>query len=144
MPSTALYNFTQIKLEPVRNPDLARMISVPLKASTTFKRGTILGEITASKLYAPYASGASDGTQVPKLILAYDCITDANGNPTGVTYPYPPFPGASMEAYARGEFDCATVNTAMGDSGTLLTAALAAGLGHLVEGVVTTGSFIIG
>jgi hypothetical protein len=42
-----------------------------------FKSGLPLGKITASGLYAPYASGASDGTQVLAGLLA----TDTSFNP---------------------------------------------------------------
>jgi hypothetical protein len=145
MPSTALYNFTQLKLEPVQNPDLARTIAVKLPASVTYSRGTILGELTATPgTYKKYDSGGADGSQVPKAILAYDVTTDASGHPTGVTYPYPPFPDISVPAYTRGEFDCATINTAMGDAGTLLQAALAAGLGKLIQGTAAAGIVQIG
>jgi hypothetical protein len=144
MPSTSLNTFTQLKLEPVQNPDLARTIAVLLKASTTFVRGEILGEISATPgKYAKYASGASDGTQIPKCILAYGTVTDSDGNPTLVTFPYL-LPSSSLPAYTRGEFDCATINTAMGDSGTLLAAAIAAGLGHLIQGTVAAGIVQIG
>jgi hypothetical protein len=30
--------------------------------------------------YAPYLSGSTDGSQVPKGILRYPCVTDASGN----------------------------------------------------------------
>lgn len=45
-------------------------------AATTPSPGGIGG------VYAAYASGNSDGTQIPKIILAYDITTDANGNIT--------------------------------------------------------------
>jgi len=145
MPSTALYQFTQLKLEPVSNPDLARQIAVKLKASTTYARGCVLSELTASPgTYDTYTPGAANGLQYPKAILAYDVITDASGNPTGVTYPYPPFPDLSVPAYSRGDFDCATITTAMGDAGAILQAAIAAGLGHLIQGTAADGIVQIG
>lgn len=145
MPSTALNNFTQLKLEPVSNPDLARQIAVKLKASTTYTKGCILGELTATPgTYDTFVSGAADGTQIPKVILAYDVVTDASGNPTGVTYPYPPFPDLAVPAFSRGEFDCATIDTAMGDTGTILQAAITAGLGRLIQGSATAGIVQIG
>ncbi|WP_392892360.1 head decoration protein [Streptomyces sp. LN699] len=42
-----------------------------------FKGGIPLGKLTASGLYAPYASGASDGSQILAGLLA----TDAQFNP---------------------------------------------------------------
>lgn len=146
MPSTPLYNFTNVKLEPVQNPDLARTIAVKLKASTVFTRGTILGELTAQPgVYAPYNPAGADGTQVPKAILAYDVTTDADGKPTGMTHPYPPFPDLSVPAYVRGEFDCATIDTAMGDAGAILSAALnVPGFGALEQGSATAGIFRLG
>jgi hypothetical protein len=141
MPSAILYNFTQLKMEPVTNPDLARTIAVLIKPSTTLTRGTILGEITLQPgVYTKYNPNASDGTNVAKAILAYDVVTDANGNPTGVTFPYPPFPSTSIPAYVSGEFDCATINTAMGDAGVLLADAIAAGFGKLEQGTVASGT----
>lgn len=146
MPSTALNAFTQLKLEPVQNPDLARTIAVLLPASITYTRGTILGELVASPgTYKKYDPNGNDGTQVPKALLAYTVTTDSNGMPTGVTYPYPPFPGNSMPAYVRGDFDSATVTAAMGDAGALLAAALnAPGFGALIQGNSAVGMFRMG
>lgn len=146
MPSTALNTFTQLKLEPLQNPDLARSIAVKLKASTTFTLGEILGEIAATPgIFAKYDPTANDGTEVPKGLAMYSCITDASGNPTGVTFPYPPFPEPSMPMYVRGEFDCALITAAMGDSGALLTAALGVpGFGALEYGTVAVGTMRLG
>ena len=146
MPGTTLYNFTQLKLEPVSNPDLARQIAVLLLESTTFTRGEILGEIANRPgVYKKFDPTENDGSEVPKAILAYDVVTDASGNPTGVTYPYPPFPSTSMPAYTRGDFDCAEITTAMGDAGALLAAAIATpGFGALVQGTVAAGIVRLG
>jgi hypothetical protein len=146
MPSTTLNAFTQLKLEPAQNPDLARTIAVLLKASTTYVRGCILGEIAASPgTYNTFNPNANDGTQLPKVLLAYSVITDSSGVPTNVTYPYGSASGSSMPAYSRGEFDCATIATAMGDSGALLAAALnVPGFGHLIQGTAAAGIVQIG
>ncbi|MBF0487549.1 MAG: head decoration protein [Nitrospirae bacterium] len=53
--------------------------------------GTVLGRVTATGKYKGYAAGNSDGTQVPRAILARDVDSPA-GN-TAVT------------AYVHGEFN---------------------------------------
>jgi len=139
MPTSALYSFTQDMLVPVRNPDLARQQAVKLKASTTFTKGAILGEITATPgVYAKYDSAGNDGTQLPKCILAYSVVTDAAGLPTLLGGVYP-MPDNNVPAYTRGDFDCATIDTAMGDAGTLLTAAITAANWHLSAGTPVAG-----
>ncbi len=144
MPTTALYSFTQDVLTPVRNPDLAREQAVKLKASTTFTKGEILGELTATPgTYDKYNSGGADGTEQPKCILAYSVVTDANGLPTLLGGVYP-LPDNNVPAFTRGDFDCATIDTAMGDAGTLLSAAIAAANWHLSAGTVAAGIVSIG
>jgi hypothetical protein len=144
MPTSALYSFTQDMLVPVRNPDLARQQAVKLKASTTFVKGEILAEITATPgVYAKYNSAGNDGTEMPKCILAYGVVTDAAGLPTLIGGVYP-LPDLSVPAYTRGDFDCATIDTAMGDAGTLLLAAMAAANWHLSAGTAAAGIVSIG
>jgi hypothetical protein len=47
----------------------------------TYAAGTVLGEVTATPgTYKAYASGNSDGSQVPKVLLEYPCTVDASGN----------------------------------------------------------------
>lgn len=41
-------------------------------ATDTFVKGTILGRITASGKLAPFATGASNGSEVPVAVLTYD------------------------------------------------------------------------
>ena len=54
--------------------------SIKLKASTTFAKGTVLGEITASPgTYAAYATGNVDGTETAKCVLPRQVTTDAAG-----------------------------------------------------------------
>ena len=50
---------------------------ITLVAGQNLKRGALLGKITASGKYALSASGASDGSQLPAIVLAED--TDASG-----------------------------------------------------------------
>ena len=46
----------------------------------TVKAGTLLGRITASGKLAPYASGATDGSESPLAVLTYDVTADAAGD----------------------------------------------------------------
>jgi hypothetical protein len=65
-----------------------------LKASTTYAQGQLVGPVTATPgTYALYASGNSDGSQVPEGYLKRACVTDANGlitfgAQTGGAYPF--------------------------------------------------------
>lgn len=139
MPSTSYITFANTKLEPAILPEMAKMNSVKLVASKTYKAGMILGESVTPGVYDKFDNAS---ITIPKVILAYDVVTDSSGNPTGITYPYPPWPDLSVPAYVQGYFDVATINTAMGDGGTLLAAALAySGFnwGRLVEGSTTAG-----
>jgi len=144
MPTSALYSFTQDVLVPVRNPHLAAEQAVKLKASTTYAKGTILGELAADQgTYDTFNPNNADGTQLPKCILAYGVETDSNGLPTLIGGVYP-LPDNNVPAYTRGDFDCATIDTAMGDSGALLAAAIAAANWHLSAGTATAGIVSIG
>ncbi len=83
MPTSPISTYGAGRVDPLRYSDDVIMKAVNLKASTTFPQGTILGEITATPgTYGPYASGNSDGSQNPALILQYACVTDALGNIT--------------------------------------------------------------
>lgn len=135
MASSATLIFTGQKLEPYMNPDQARTIAVALIPSTNFAKGTVLGELTATPgTYGPYASGNSDGTQTPKVILAFDCQTDASGNitlsPTGAQVGGPfneQF--LTVEAYYKGAFNVADLTGLDANAVTKLG-------GHMVSGVV--------
>ena len=144
MPTTPQLTFTWLKLEPAKDADLARTQAVKLIPSTSFTRGEILGEIGTTGVYAKFNPAANDGTQIPKCIIVYTVTTDASGVPSSNnTYPYPTFPDIAVPAYYRGTFDCALVTAAMGDAGTLLNAAIAAGFGHFAEGDATIGTFTL-
>lgn len=53
---------------------------IKLKASTTFAKGTLLGELTASPgTFAAYADGNSDGTQTARCVLPRQVTTDSSG-----------------------------------------------------------------
>lgn len=81
MATTPLRTYGVGILEPLKNPQSARVTVLNLKPSTTYPSGTLLGPITASPgVYGPYATGNADGTQNPTHILQYACKTDASGN----------------------------------------------------------------
>jgi len=78
---------------------------------------TVLGEITTSGNFIPSASGASDGSQVPKLILVHGVDASANE--------------VSAQVYVRGCFNptllifgaghtAASVKSGLRDHGILL------------------------
>jgi hypothetical protein len=96
---TTVYSVT--RLDPVVDSEHAHAMDFAFVASTIYPRGTIVGELTATKgTVGAYASGNSDGTQVPKGIVIYDIATDGYGNisygavsgggPFGQTYPVAP------------------------------------------------------
>lgn len=55
-------------------------VTLAAASTTTVKRGTVLGMITASSKYVPSVQGASDGSQNAVAI----CIDDTATNTTGV------------------------------------------------------------
>lgn len=80
MPINPVDSWGMKRLDPFMEPTEAGEMPVNLKASTTYAAGTLLGELTATPgTYATYASGNSDGSQLPKLILRHACVTDASG-----------------------------------------------------------------
>lgn len=81
MPNTFSVQFNTALLQPAFMESGAQTLAVRLAANLTLAKGTILGEVTATPgLYKAYASGNSDGSQVAKLILGVDVVTDASGN----------------------------------------------------------------
>lgn len=86
MPTAAssVYSADAGRLVPLFPKD-ARRISVQLLASTTYLRGTVLGEVTATPgTYGAYLSTNTNGTANATLILEYACTTDASGNITSI------------------------------------------------------------
>jgi hypothetical protein len=97
MPTTAQHTWSaNTRLDPIFDAGRARVLNVALAASTTYARGTVLGEVTATPgTYKPYANANVDGSQTAKGVLAYACVTDASGNLTligehGVTQKHAP------------------------------------------------------
>ncbi len=134
MASSATWSFGNNGLIPAEFPHEAKTRSVRLKPSATYARGTVLGELTATPgTYGAYASGNADGTQDPKGILQYDCVTDASGNVTfgtsGTSEFGQVFPDAPM--YVSGNFYTTEL--------TGLDAGALAALGRLTQGVLANG-----
>jgi hypothetical protein len=88
MPTTPIATWSGKRVDPYMDPDDALEAAIQLKPSTVYLAGTVLGEIAATPgVFAPYATGASDGSQIPKMILPQDCSTDAAGLITGADAP---------------------------------------------------------
>jgi hypothetical protein len=132
---TQIATYSNTMLQPVRNPDEARISNVNLPASVTYAAGTVLGEVTASPgTYKAYATGNSDGSQNAALILADDVKTDSSGNVFiggQTTGSYSVGPSKTARAYRSGEFD--TRDLVGLDAGAVTK------LGRLVEGTVSAG-----
>ena len=54
-------------------------VTLAAASTTTVKRGTVLGIITASGKYVPSVSGASDGTQNAVAVALDDIATNTTG-----------------------------------------------------------------
>ena len=146
MPSTAQNTYSNNYLVPMYEPERALVQHVNLPASVTYAKGTVLGEVTATPgLFKAYASGSSDGSEVPKAILQYDCATDSSSNITigaaaggaafGVT-------SKSAPAYFAGLFK--TAELVQSGAGAIDANALSAANWHLISGSVTDGVLNIG
>jgi len=84
MANAPVSTWSNTRLDPYMDPEDAHENAIQLVASQTYVAGQVLGEVTASPgTYGKYASGNSDGTQVPKLLLREACVTDSSGNITG-------------------------------------------------------------
>lgn len=136
MPTTAQHTFSAAnRLDPIFAPAEEHVIHIALAASTTYARGTVLGEVTATPgTYKPYASGNSDGSQTPKAVLKYGCSTDGSGNVTligehGITH-------KSAPAYMPGSgyFKTSELVGMDANAVTKLGAALVAG--DLTSGII--------
>lgn len=134
MPISATTRFSGNILQPAQNPDLARTDAYAIKPSSTIVAGTILGQVTATKALAAYASGNSDGSQVAIAIAKFDTVTDSLGNitfgiqsgggPHGETY-------LTAPVYIEGEFRCEDL--------TGLDSTAVTDLGRILKGNSTTG-----
>lgn len=136
MPTTAAIQYSGGRLDPLFNADdaLASMIKVQLKASTTFAAGTVLGEVSATPgTYGPYASGNTDGTQTPAVILAYPVTTDASGTITNASE-WPGVVETTVPCYTQGTFRCQDLTGLDANAVTKMA-------GRLTEGTVASGIF---
>lgn len=81
MPTTPITTFSASnRLDPIFDYDDLDVMNVALAPSTTYAKGTVLGEITATPgTYKAYASGNVDGSQNPTGLLQYGVTTDASG-----------------------------------------------------------------
>jgi len=115
MPTTANMSYSNQKLEPVYDPDLARQRAVAIAPGQSVPRGAVLGELTASPgVYSAYNASHSDGTQIAKAICTYDITTDSSGNVTlsattsQTAGPYGDgFAGQTAPVYVSGVFNTA-------------------------------------
>jgi hypothetical protein len=92
-------------VEPMMDAEeaLLAIINVNFPASTTIAAGTVLGPVTATPgTYKAYASGNSDGSQIPAGILRRSVVTDASGNITNFNQWSAPELIAPM--YTKGTF----------------------------------------
>jgi hypothetical protein len=138
MPTSPTTTWGQGGVWPLKHHGDARQEHVNLKASTTFAAGTVLGEITASPgTYGPYASGNTDGTQNPTLILQYPCVVDASGN-------------IALGDTASGEHGVTVKSAPAWRSGVFKTTELVgldanavSKLGRLIRGSVADGELVV-
>ena len=146
MPTSAAVSYVKpAGLIPAHAPEQAVLISVRLKASTTYPQGALLGEVSASPgRFGPYDHSASDGTQTIRAILKYAAKTDSNGkivfgdtNPgeDGVLH-------ETAEVYVFGLFHSEDIPTS-GSGAMDATNAIADGLGKKIYGDLTTGCFLL-
>jgi len=96
---------------------------ITIASGQNLTRGAVLGKISASGEYVLSASAATDGSEVPDLILAEDC--DASGG------------AKEALAYSRGDFNSnaltlgaghtvASIKEGLRDKGIILIDAVAA------------------
>lgn len=138
MPTSPIQTWGMGRLDPHMDAEKAQEQAVNLIPNTTFVKGTVLGELTATPgTFKAYATGNVDGSQIPKCILRYDCVTNATGfitlggGPAG-TSEHPGETTRSIDAFFSGVFKT-----------TELTGLDAGGLtamgGHLISGILSNG-----
>lgn len=111
-------------------------------ASLTGGSATIAHTTTGAPAgaFKAYTSGASDGSQTPKGILQYDCVTDGLGNVyLGSSTASAPYSATRKSApyYASGTFDCTKLTG-------LDATALSNANWRLISGSVSTGVVRLG
>lgn len=82
MPTSAIQTWSGTILEPFRPFPKTKMDVVEIVAPgalTNYKKGTVFGQVTASRKFAPYDDSLSNGTEVAKCILPYDITVNTDG-----------------------------------------------------------------
>ena len=75
-----VFTYSGQYLQPAYSRPVATKHSINLVPNAVYPVGTVLGEVTATPgTYKAYAAGSSDGSQIPKCLLIFPCITDATG-----------------------------------------------------------------
>lgn len=75
MPTSALYDWSGLKLEPAFQAELAVTQVFKVK-SGNYVKGTVLGFVSATGAVGAYANGNSDGTETAAVIAQYDMYSD--------------------------------------------------------------------
>jgi hypothetical protein len=93
---------------------IAQTDAFAVTPSVTLAKGTVVGVVTATKKLKAYASGNSDGSEVPIGLLKYATTTDAEGYvvttmPNGDVLKQP-----TATVYRSGKFQAYTVNPTTG------------------------------
>jgi len=143
MATSPMNVFSNQKLEPYYETPTPAEDVVTLPASISYLRGTLLGEVTATPgTFKAYTSGASDGSQRPQRILAFDCTTDASGNVTltstaGQVGGYLGQTQRGAPAYMKGAFRCEDL--VQSGAGAIDANAITTGYLLLKNGTVAAG-----
>jgi hypothetical protein len=116
---------TTARLDPYRNPELAKTEAFQFAPNLTVVKGTIVGFITATKFAKPYSNANSDGTETASVIAQYSFTTDGSGK---VTF--------SGERFKRDTAPCYTSGDFLVSDLTGLDAAAIAELGRVENGVL--------
>lgn len=142
MPATFSQSYAYSKLEPMFERPDAGYHPVAFKPSQTIVRGTILGQVTATGLYAIYIAANGDGTEVARCIAMYDMVVLASGKVvlgldiTTTDIGIDGYPSAPV--YLNGMFDTTKLNV-NGTQG--ITPAVVSGLsGRMFSGLAATSN----
>lgn len=141
MPVAAVATYSGKKLDPISNPEDARLENINLAAGT-YQSGQLVGEITGTPgTYGSYASGNVNGSQLPTHILQYAVVVDASGNVSfgdtaGGDLGFVIVGRKGVPAFRCGYFSCADL---VGLDANAVTALRA----RLTQGTVSAGRVMI-
>lgn len=99
--ATTIDNYTNDKLLPYRNPELAKTDAFEFAPNLTIAKGTVIGFISANKKGKAYANANSDGSETAAVIAQYSFTTDANGK---VSFAANMTKYDTAPCYTRGDF----------------------------------------